>query len=38
MPILVYIDNDISFKYNENWIKKSIILMIHFLFLLCIII
>lgn len=22
MPILVYIDNDISFKYNENWIKK----------------
>jgi len=22
MPILVYNDNDISFKYNENWIKK----------------
>ncbi len=22
MPILVYIDNGISFKYNENWIKK----------------
>lgn len=37
MPILVYIDNGISFKYNENWIKKYKS-NDPFLFLLCIII